>query len=462
MQYRPACFVLTLALTLLVAACATAPEHLGPSTSAAPQTPWSPPSSAGPLPLPKVETPAIESPLTLDRAIDLALTNNPNTHTAWLSARQAEANLGAARAEYFPEVDATASITRTQHATTYGPSLGLTYLLFDFGGRAAFVEAARQTLIAADFTHNQVIQDVVLLTVQSFYGVLEAKALLEAQAATVKERQASFDAADARHRAGVATIADVLEAQTALSQAQLNYETIAGQLRQQQGLLATALGIPVTTTLDIGTLPAEAPVQEAGQAVDVLIAQAEVERPELAAARAEVERAEATVRQVRSSYLPTVGLTANTGKTYVSGRSATTPSPYAVGVAVRFPVFTGLRNVYDVRAATLGVSTAAESARNLQQQVALQVWSSYYALATAASRVRASRDLLNSAQQSLDVALGRYRGGVGTIIELLTAQAALEAARAQEVQSRTDWFVAVAQLAHDTGRLGPRAGGESR
>ena len=38
-------------------------------------------------------------------------------------------------------------------------------------------------------------------------------------------------------------------------------------------------------------------------------------------------------------------------------------------------------------------------------------------------------------------------------LDVLTAEAALESARAQEIQARADWFIAVAQLAHDTGAL---------
>lgn len=444
------------AATLLLAGCAT--QFDSPSVSPSPSTPWVVPVSAVPHPVAERAVPPVDSPLALDRAIDIALTNNPNTRAAWLEARQAQENLGSARADLLPEVDAGLSVNRTQHVTTYGPSLALTYLLLDFGGRAANIEQARQTLIAADYTHNQVLQDVVLRTEQAYYGVLDAKALLEAQAATIKEQTASVDAAEARHRAGVATIADVLESRTALSQAQLNYETIEGGLRQQQGLLATALAVPVTTPINMGALPADVPVKDVAQAVDSLIAQAQVDRPELGAARAAVERAEARVQAVRSSYMPSVGLTAGASKTWVSGGSTTSPSPYSVGVAVRFPLFTGFRNLYDARAARLGVEIAAEDARSAQQQVALQVWSSYYFLNTAAARVKSSRDLLRSAQESLDVAQGRYKGGVGTIIELLTAQAAIESARAQEVQARADWFVAVAQLAHDTGSLGPRPG----
>jgi outer membrane protein TolC len=69
--------------------------------------------------------------------------------------------------------------------------------------------------------------------------------------------------------------------------------------------------------------------------------------------------------------------------------------------------------------------------------------------------VKTSRDLLASAEQSERVALGRYQEGVGTIIDLLTAQAALADARAEEILARSAWFFALAQLAHDTGVASP-------
>jgi outer membrane protein TolC len=91
----------------------------------------------------------------------------------------------------------------------------------------------------------------------------------------------------------------------------------------------------------------------------------------------------------------------------------------------------------------------------------LAVWTSHQNVQTAAQRVRASRDLLASAEQSAQVAQGRYKEGVGSILDLLVAQSALSSARAQEVQARADWLLALASLAHDTGSLGP-AEGEQR
>ncbi|MDQ5942481.1 MAG: outer membrane protein, partial [Pseudomonadota bacterium] len=62
-------------------------------------------------------------------------------------------------------------------------------------------------------------------------------------------------------------------------------------------------------------------------------------------------------------------------------------------------------------------------------------------------------DLLASAEQSERVALGRYRAGVGSILDLLTAQSALAAARQQRVLSAYDWNVSRATLAQSVGVL---------
>ena len=76
--------------------------------------------------------------------------------------------------------------------------------------------------------------------------------------------------------------------------------------------------------------------------------------------------------------------------------------------------------------------------------------------------MKTSRDLLGAASQSADVARSRYKAGVGTILDLLTAEASLESARGQEVQARADWFLAMAQLAHDVGTLGPQPRQENK
>jgi len=221
--------------------------------------------------------------LSLAQAIDIALANNPSTRTAWLQARATEEQLGSERSAFLPQVDLAvsagrqaASVTNASTPTTYGASLALTYLLFDFGGRAAVVEEARQTLIAADFLHNATIQNVILNLEDAYFQLLAVKALIASQEATLKELQTSLDAAEARHGAGVATIADVLQARTAYSQARLTADTLSGSLQVGAGTLATLMGLPPQTDFSFGTLPADIPATEMAEPIESLLARAAI------------------------------------------------------------------------------------------------------------------------------------------------------------------------------------------
>ena len=92
----------------------------------------------------------------------------------------------------------------------------------------------------------------------------------------------------------------------------------------------------------------------------------------------------------------------------------------------------------------------------LRQQVALDVWTTYQSLITATQSIRTAGDLLTSALQSERVALGRYKAGVGTILDVLNAQSALAAARVQRIQAALDWAVSRAALARAVGTLDHR------
>ncbi len=74
---------------------------------------------------------------------------------------------------------------------------------------------------------------------------------MRAQLQTVAEADTNLIAAQVRHNSGVATIADVLQAQTVLSQAQLDLETDSGTVRTNHGNLATAMGLRADAAFEV-------------------------------------------------------------------------------------------------------------------------------------------------------------------------------------------------------------------
>jgi outer membrane protein TolC len=400
---------------------------------------------------------------TLGDVIDVALQNNSFTRASYQQARSAAAQLGSKRAAYYPSLTLSASGTRgtvsttgqeTPTGTTYGPALDLSYLLLDLGGRAADTEEARQSLLAADWSHNATVQNVVLGVQQTYYGYLAAKAQVKAARVTLKQTETALDAAKGRHDAGVATIADVLQAQTVVSQAKLSLDSVEGQVMVVRGSLATAMGLAANLPLDVGSLPGELPLEVVKKGVDALIEAARAQRPDLAASRALAEKAAVHVKSVKSAGLPTLSLGADVNRSYfIPHPFAESINSWSARLLLSFPLFTGFASSYNIEKARRDADLALAQTESLDQQIVLEVWSSYYNLQTAAQRVKTSKDLLASAEQSEQVQLGRYKEGVGTILDLLTAQLALANARAQEIQARSDWLAALAQLIHDTGAL---------
>ena len=187
--------------------------------------------------------------------------------------------------------------------------------------------------------------------------------------------------------------------------------------------------------------------------METLIERAVRERPDLAAARASARAAQARVSVARAQALPSLSVGGNDGRTYFFNNPASGNS-YSATLTLQIPLFSGWSQIYNVKAAAAAAQAAAQQARGLEQQVIYQVFNSYYALRTATQRVRTSGDLLGSATQSEQVALGRYRAGAGSLLDLLSAEAALADARAQTIQARFSWYVALAGLAHDAGILG--------
>ena len=460
------------ATAALLAGCGTPGVRGVAGTAPAPNVLWTPPRHPAPTFAPPPEVPADLgariSQLRLADVIDIALRNNTATSAAWADARAAAATYGAAKGQYYPTLSVTGALT-TIHRTVasagqqavkqqfYGPTLAASWLLFDFGGRSGSVGAARDALLAADWTHNATLQSVVLAVEQAYLLYLGTKGLLDAQQTTLAEAQTNLDAADQRHRVGLATIADVLQARTALSQARLALESTQGDLQTTRGALALSMGLPANVPYDIAVVPDSTTPVGIVEGVDSLITRAMRERPDLAAQRALVDQARARVTVARSQALPTLTVGGNTGDTYFINPAAgfpTSGNSYTATLTLSFPLFSGWSQIYNVKAASAAAAAAARRAQGFEQQVVYQVFNAYYALRTATQQVRTSRDLLASATESEQVALGRYKAGAGSLLDLLTAQAALASARAQAIQARFSWNTALAQVAHDVGILG--------
>lgn len=406
-------------------------------------------------------------PRSLADLMDLALAHDPTTRAAWQDARAALADAAGRRSAWLPGVGASADLERRKSGGAQGrpvfietrASVGasISWILLDLT-RGAIIDEGDRLAAAARLGEHAAVADLVLQVQETYFELLAARALVEAQSAAVTQAEASLAAAEGRRRASVATIADVLQARTALSQARVALQQLEGQALSLRGALATLAGLPPTATLEVGILPARVESSAAEPVIEELLTRAQALNPDVARAQALADAAAARARAASRAPWPVLSFQAGVGRSWPvtddgGGRLGEATSTWSAGLSLTLPPFTGLRPVYAALAARASAEAARARVDATGQRVALDVWTSFQALRTAGRRVESVRDLLESATASADVARGRYQEGVGSILDLLNAQAALESARAEDVRARTDLLVAVSRLARASGRL---------
>jgi outer membrane protein len=401
------------------------------------------------------EMKSLDHALNLLEVVNLALCNNPQTREVWANSRVFAAQLGVSKAAYLPSANLNGSASRSK--TGDAPSLDqrsisltLSYLLYDFGLRAANLESARQLLVAASATQDSTVQAIFIAAVQSYYQEQATMAALDAALESERAAKESFAAAEARYKAGSATPADKLQAQTAYSQATLNRITAAGNLKNAQGTLANMIGMDANRNVPLAPSNTTAMPNDFEGDINALIKEARQRRPDLQAAAAQVRAAEASADVARAADRPTISLSASADQYNSAGINS---HGSLVGINLSVPIFTGFAPAYRVRAAEAQVDARNAQLEQLHLQVALDVWTSYQQLTTATQSLRTTADLLNSAEQSERVALGRYKAGVGSMLDVLNAQSALASARQQRIQSTFNWNISRAALAQAMGSL---------
>lgn len=410
---------------------------------------------------------APDKALALGELVDLALANNPSTRSAWAQAKAAAAGVGQAYSAYYPQATLTYNAARARSGehflgggdafqTTWGPTLSLTYLLADLGGRGATVDQAGQTLAAARWNFNQAVQDLLLSVHEGYHNYYAAGQAVESARADLKAAQAGLDEANVRHQVGVVTKSDVLQAQSDVAQGQYQLESALGTLRSAWVNLALVAGLPPEPRLRVAP-PAAVDAELAGMPGARLTELADKHRPQLLALDCQVKANRAAVRVADSALWPTLDAGVDMQHSDYSDEQGGYES--TVFLQLNFDLFTGFKNSYAKRQAVAQLWDARGQLAAARLNVNNQVLSQQQTFITARAQVTASEAYLAETRQSHQMQLGLYKEGLGTIVEVINAQDKLAEARAQLVQARSAVFIAAARLAHACG-LAERLGGK--
>ena len=388
--------------------------------------------------------------LTLGQVVEHVFCRNPQVRSLWAQVQTGQAQLGVAQAPFYPQVQLTGSNTRTytqankELGTTQGSvNLGVSYLLYDFGGRDASETAARKTLEALQATQDAQLQSLAMSAVQAFYALQSAQDSVTAAVASEASALYALDVARARFNAGTTIKADELQAQAAYAQAKLVTLQAKGDVSLKRGALANLMHLSSNSSISVQGGDARTPDSAQSAAIESLTSKALTSRPDLLAARRQEEAAYANIDSVKATGLPSISVNASTSPSY-SSTSVQQPTVSTMGVTITVPIFTGYQVTHAVEAAKAKAQQATASREQLEDQADLGIWQAWQALQTNAAAIDVSKNYVEAARAYQEVAKGRYKAGVGTLADLLTAQA--DTAKAEQTHIANQYALSVSRF----------------
>ncbi|MDO8278383.1 MAG: TolC family protein [Burkholderiaceae bacterium] len=405
--------------------------------------------------------------LTLMGALEQVLCKSPQLSQALLLVAEQQAGVDLARSAYRPRlsVSAEASANRIPSSNSGSDSLsasvtgslGLSWVVFDFGVRDANLEQARQTLASARAAQDSATLNAINQALLLYVDAAAAFARLEAAREGEAVNRQSLEAAQAKYQASVGSLSEKLQAETALAQAALERVRAEGAWETARGLLAVAMGLPTGQRMTLAPAANAFPDADIPGDISRWIADAKDGHPRVRSARADIRALLARLDSIKAEGRGNVGMSVGMASTKGLGASAGKIESGLTGyIVASMPIF----NRPEQQAREAQVLAQVESRRDAQiaveRDIESELWRSARLMETEQQNLTAAQSLRTIATQSYDITLGRYKAGVGSILELLSTQTALANAQTQVTQAQLSHAQARLRMAVASGRIALR------
>ena len=368
---------------------------------------------------------------TLEEKINIS---NQSLKAAQAQFAQSRATVRYDRADYYPTITAGVSATRERLSTNrplakFGGGVTTNDLVIpvdmsyepDVWGRVRrTVEAAR-----ADAQASLADLELVSLSVHAelavdYFQARELDAEAQLLDSTVASYAKQLELTENRYKGGVASQVDVAQAQTQLETARAQAIDVREQRTQFEHAIAVLIGEPASTFgLPTVALNATPPVIPPGLPSELL-----ERRPDIAATERQMGSANARIGVAKAAYFPLFNLIPSAGfesTTIVNWLSG--PSGFAsVGASAVVTAFdVGRRRAASDQARAAYDQTVANYRQNVLTAYQ-EVEDNLAALRLLEDESSTQTAAVAAAEHSLALSSNRYRGGVTTYLEVITAQ----------------------------------------
>lgn len=386
--------------------------------------------------------------LTLTESINLALKNQPSIRQAMAQVRIQTGLEREAKSRLLPDtsVTGTKSLAQANRIPSSSVSLSGNQLIFDFGRTSAQLTQAQRDLAASRSGLTASTANVVFSVKQAYYTLLRTNRLVQVFEQNLRDQCEHVAEAQARLTAGVAPRSDVLKAQAAAASASVDLVTARNNAAQARVALDDAMGVDVRSAILVQeTTEPEQPVAGLDQAVTLAVQ----DRPEMRQSQEQVAALQAALKAAKTGNLPSISTSVNDSQDFGARNGPSNSWEWFLNL--QWTPFDSGFTRGAVIASEGQLLNAQESLYTVRQTVSRDAVTGWLDLVAAREALTAAIAEVASARENLAAATGRYEAGIGILLEILDAQAALLKAEVDEAVAQYGLSIARAELEHATG-----------
>jgi len=398
--------------------------------------------------------------LSLEKAIQLAMTRNERAIQATERIATAEARVMRARASFLPALNITGNYTRrpfevsriisnqifiVQSYNALSSAARLNMTLFNSSNiptlRQANMERISEENTAADSRRKLAFE-----VSNAFIATLGVDQVLDASKHRLDYAKQALDAAKARYAAGLVSVNDVTRAELEYATAEMGMAQVGGQrettwlqlgyLLDDEAILGKKLQAP-EFLLKAGA--------ESSQTVEQLIAEAQNRRPDLNSLRWHAKAQHALVLDPSLRYLPTLNFTSQytyTNEAGLTGRNTN----WNVGLSLNWSVFDGFTRNADYQERKATAYMADLDVKSTERKVDLDVRGAFVTLNNARASLKLASVAYEVAKRNAAEIAELYRQGLSQALQVADANVSLFEAEVDYVQAGYNLGIAYLNL----------------
>ena len=372
----------------------------------------------------------------LNQLIQAALAEQPSLRVAAARVRQADALASVAGAPLSPQGNLTGRATRqrfSEHSTTPQPlagswdwtadlQAGVGYEIDFWGKNQAALDAALHRAQVAEVDRHAAELMLTTSLVRSYLKLDTAYLLRDLAEATLRQRENTLNLTARRVDAQLDSRLDMKQAEAALPATRERIAALNEQIALTRNQVAALVGRGPDAGIQIRrpalrsdfaqAIPTSVPAELIGR------------RPDVVAQRWRVEAAGQEIKVARAQFYPNVSLTAFAGVQSLGLSDLLNAGSRVLGIgpAISLPVFDGGRLRGNLGARQAEYDIAVEQYNGTLVTALHDVVDQLVSLRWQAERSAQQHEALRLTQEAYDMATARYRSGVGSYLQVLSAE----------------------------------------